>query len=180
MSAANYSGVDLVKYIILSVLLLVSTMLQTNIVGNIEIFGVEPNLFIIMITGFALLNGPFEGAIVGFIAGLIQDVIIGNSVGGFALLGMYLGMIIGISNKRFVKDSLIIAVPFVFISTILYEAVFYIFSFYLKGDNNVLFAFRNIILPEALYNSVITLGLFPLIVYLEGLINEHGRNVRSY
>ena len=168
------------RFVIISVLLLISTIIQTNIIGYIRMFGITPNLFIVIITGFALLGGPVEGAAVGFAAGFIQDVIIGNAIGGYSLIGMYVGLAVGIFNKRFVKDSLFVAIPFVFLTTVVYEIIFYLFSFYWRGENEILFATKNIILPESIYNSIITIIMFPIIVLIDQWIEEHTRNTRKY
>ena len=168
------------RFVTIPVLLLISTIIQTNIIGYIRMFGITPNLFIIIITGFALLGGPVEGAAVGFAAGFIQDVIIGNAIGGYSLLGMYVGLTVGSFNKRFVKDSLFVAIPFVFLTTIVYETIFYLFSLYWGGQNEILFAAKNIILPEAIYNSLLTIIVFPIIVLIDRWIEEHTRHTRKY
>ena len=55
-----------------------------------------------MSTGKIVL-GTLAGLAIGAIAGMVQDIVIGKGLGGFTLMGMYLGLIIGMSKKGFVS-----------------------------------------------------------------------------
>lgn len=168
------------RYIAVGIVLLISSIFHTNIAGQLEMFGVSPNIFVILVTCFALVGGAFKGAASGFAAGLIQDVVVGVAVGGYTLLGMYTGLIVGAMNKRFVKDNLLVAICFVFLTTIVYQTLFYFFAIYLSGQTAVLYAFRKIILPEAVYNAAITILVFPIVLKLECWLNEYEKVTRKY
>lgn len=168
------------RFVTIPILLLITAIIQTNIIGNIKMFGVTPNLFIIIITGFALIGGAVEGAAVGFTAGLIQDIIIGNAIGGYSLIGMYTGLLVGIFNKRFVKDSLFVAIPFVFLATVVYEMTFYVATFCWKGEQDIFFIIKNIILPETIYNSLMAIIIFPILKLIDRWIENHTRHKRKY
>ncbi len=168
------------RYIIIGVIFLLAAVIQTNVLSYAEILGVKPNLFIIMITCFALLGGRVEGAIIGFIAGFIQDVVIANSIGGYTLLGMYLGLTVGALNRRFVKDNLLVGVMFVFLATLAYETVLYLAILLTFGQTGVIDAFRNIILPEAVYNSAAVIIVFPLVMVIYEWTKQYIKNTRKY
>lgn len=168
------------RYIAIGMVFLISSIFHTNIAGHIELFGVSPNIFVVLITCFALVGGAFKGAVAGFVAGFIYDVVVGVTVGGYTLLGMYTGLIVGAVNKRFVKDNLLVAISFVFLTTIVYQAIYYFFALFLSGQTAVLYAFQKIILPEAVYNSASTILVFPIVLILERWLNEHEKVTRKY
>lgn len=169
-----------VRYIVIGVVSLITAIIQANFAGYIEVFGVKPNLFIILITSLALLGGAFHGAVAGLIAGFAQDVVIGTSIGGYTLLGMYLGLIVGLVNKRFVRDSILVAIPFVLLTSVVYESVIYFFSFFLYKDTNILYAYSNIIIPESIYNTLAAIIIFPALYKLNNWIEERTKTARSY
>lgn len=168
------------RYIVLTIIFFISAIVQANIANNFVIYGVRPNLFIALITGFALLGGRVNGAIAGFIAGFIEDIIIGNFIGGYALLGMYLGLIAGALNARFVKDNLLVAICFVFVSSFIYESVIYFFTIFFWGQTDIIYAVKRIIFPEAVYNAGITILLFPIVMLIEDRMDKHARLSRKY
>lgn len=168
------------RYVTVGVVFFICAIIQTNIIGYIDVLNIKPNLFIVLIASFALLNGAFEGAVIGLIAGFIQDIILGNSVGGYTLLGMYLGIAVGALNKRFVKDNLFVAIPFVFLATIVYEAVFYFFATFLFGQTDIIYAISKIIFPEALYNAIAAILFFPIVKLINKPYKEHAKFSNKY
>lgn len=168
------------RYITIGAVFFVCAIIQTGIVGYIDIFGIRPNLFITLITCFALLGRAAEGAVIGFIAGIIQDMTMGYSLGGYAVLGMYLGLIVGILNTGFVKENLLVAIAFVFGASIAYETIFYFLVLFISGQTDILLAFRKIILPEAVYNSLAALLFFPIVVLIDGWLRQRTKTSKRY
>ncbi len=153
----------IVFYIILIVTFVIA---QVTFLNFVSIFGVVPNIVIILIVSISLLEGRIHGAAVGFSVGLCLDAVIGMTFGFQALLGMFLGYSLGNINKRFFKENILVMVICTFVSTILYEIAL-ISSSYLYGQNvDFLMAFKTIILPEALLNSVLGIVLFIMIVQI--------------
>lgn len=168
------------RFIVILLLLLTSAIIQTNIADFIAFYGVKPNLFIVIITCYSLLGGSFEGAVIGLLAGFIQDNINGTWIGAHTLLGMYLGIGVGMLSNRFVKDNIFVSAVTVFIATILYEAVFYFFALYIFGQTDILYAFRKNILLEAVYNIFCTFLLFSTILGIYRWIKNHMKVPKRY
>lgn len=150
---------------------------QVTLLNGIKIFGVTPNLIVILIVSISLLEGRIHGATVGFFAGLCLDAVIGLSLGFQALIGMLLGLLLGNINKRFFKENIFVMAICTFISSILYESSI-AFSSYIYGvEVDFLPKFQNVILPEAIINSVIGILLFLLIVKINRrLLVYEGKN----
>lgn len=148
-------------YVLLVLLIIV---LQTTLLEYLTVFGVKPNLVIIFVVCSALLNGSPEGAITGIIMGLAIDMISGKLLGFNALLGMYSGIAVGSLNKRIYKENVLVIMVAAFLTTIIYEW-FIFFSYTLFNQEKALMMlnpFTSVILPEAVYNSVISIVLYML------------------
>ena len=154
------------KVIFYIILIFTFVIVQVNFLNFISIYGVIPNIVIILIVSIALLEGKIHGAAVGFSIGLCMDAVIGIALGFQALFGMLLGFALGNINKRFFKENLLVMVICTFISTILFESAMF-FGSYLYGIHlDFLLTVQNVILPEAVLNSALGLVLFFIIVQI--------------
>lgn len=152
------------RIILYVILIFTFVTAQVTLLNSIKIFGVTPNLIIILIVSISLLEGRIHGSTVGFFTGLCLDAVIGLSLGFQALIGMLLGLLLGNVNKRFFKENIFVMAVCTFVSTILYESSI-AFSSYIYGvEIDFLPKFENIILPEAIINSIIGILLFSVIV----------------
>ncbi len=165
------------KIILYIVLIFTFVTTQVTFLNHINIFGVTPNLVIILIVSISLLEGRIHGSTVGFFTGLCLDAVIGVALGFQALLGMLLGLALGNINKRFFKENILVMTICTFISTILYESAITFASILYGLEMDFLLTIKTIILPEALINSVLGLILFFIIVQIDRKINSlEGKN----
>jgi rod shape-determining protein MreD len=164
-------------YLIFIVLFLV---LQTTLLHYIKIHGVMPNLLITFIIVTALIRNSTEGAAVGFFSGLCIDLQFGPVIGFRALLGFFLGLAAGSVNRRIFRENLMVVIFFSFIYSVAYESVIFIINNIMTGDIRFVFAMTKVILPEALYNSVMSVLLFPLLVKAGKRFGMSAAAVRKY
>ena len=168
------------KTLFYTLCILLIVLLQTTILHYISIKGVMPNLVIVFIIVTAFMRGSAEGAAVGFFAGLAMDMMFGNILGFYALLGFYLGFSIGSMNKGIFKENLLLVIFFTFIFSIAYEVVVYVINNIMSGSINLLYPLTTIILPEAIYNSVISILIYPLILKAGRYFDRSGKLSRKY
>jgi rod shape-determining protein MreD len=105
--------------------------------------------------------------VVGFSCGLAQDMISGGLIGFYALLGLYLGFGIGSINERLYRENVLVTIFVTFISTVVYEFTVYFLSFFAKGSLELVFPFTHVILPEAAYNSVVSIIIFVVVLKIK-------------
>ena len=174
------------KIITYALFIIVITLIQTNIIDAISILGVKPNLLIVFVIVVGLTNGSETGAFVGFVAGLVMDSFSPTPVGIYAIIGMYLGVIAGISNRSFFRDNYILTMVFAFIYSVAFETIVYVFvmsgQYWQDGIGsvfiNLLYSYKNFILLEAAYNMPFALILHLLsFKFLVGLDKE-GRRLK--
>jgi len=171
------------KIPIYALCILIIVVVQSTLLHYIKIHNVKPNLLIVFIVAVALMRGNIEGAAVGFFSGLLQDMLFGRIIGFYALLGMYLGLIVGSVYRRLYKENVLIVVFFTFVSTVVYEGLVYFFNSFgaiIDGQTDVLYAFKDVILPEAVYNSAVSIFMFIVVLKLHYRLEELSKAARKY
>lgn len=168
------------KIISYSILIFIMALLQSTVFNYIKIFDVKPNLLLILIITVALLTNDIEGAVVGFFCGLVQDMASGKVLGFYALLGMYLGFCIGTMNKRLNRENVLILLFFTFVSSIVYEFVVYLLNAFVRDTVDFIFSLRSMILTEALYNCVVSVFVFILVLRLNRWFESREKTLRKY
>lgn len=149
------------RVLVISIMLLVTNILQATLFQNIRIGNVAPNFMIMLIVSFALLRGSKEGSIIGGMAGLLQDITAGSFTGSITLTYILIGYFCGKFNKNFYRENFIL--PF---SCTLFASLFTNFCsmlvFFLRGKINVLFFLKTIIIPEMIYTITLSLVIYQL------------------
>lgn len=150
------------KYRLLTgtLLIFIAALIQGNLLGYIEIFSVRANLMIVLTVIIALLRSPFESGLMGALIGLVYDSMLGKTLGWYALLLMLLGVCIAFINEKLYREHPLVLVTFAFSSTVLVEVLFFFIIFLFRGFESFPMLFSTIILPEAVFNSVLILALF--------------------
>lgn len=151
------------RVIITALILLLNIVLQSTVLHYIEVRGVIPNTMVIIIVSYALLRGSTEGAIVGIAAGLIYDMLYGQSIGYYALLGMGVGYFCGMSFHSFYRENYILPLLLSIAATFLYENAVYITGFFFSGQLNYLNYLLSIIFPRTVYTAVFSLIIYRLL-----------------
>jgi rod shape-determining protein MreD len=141
-------------------LILAAALLQSTLLGYIEIFSVRANIMITLTVVISLLRVPLESAIMGFGLGLSFDILMGKTLGWYALLLMLLSILISMVNDKLYREKTLILAGFSFISTLAVETLFLLIIFMFRGYGVVPYLFSTVVLPEAVMNGVLILPLF--------------------
>lgn len=165
------------RIILYIILIFVFITTQVTFLNFVRIFGITPNLIIILIVSISLLEGRVNGATIGFFAGLCIDAVVGIALGYNALLGMLLGMGLGNINKRFYKENIFVMAICTFISTLLYETALMISSNLIYSQAHYMETLKAVILPEAAINMVLGIIIFLGIIFISRrFIETEGKN----
>lgn len=149
------------RILVYAICMLAIMTIQSTILDSITIYGVKPNLIIVFIVCVSLISGSIHGGVVGFILGLFQDIISGKIIGIYCLLGMFTGIFTGSVTKRLYRDNILIGVVFVFISSVLYEELVYLYgTVFFNQQVDFVNSFLRVIFPEAIYNICIAIPMY--------------------
>lgn len=149
--------------IILFIVFLIIYFLQANFFPNYTIAGVAPNLFIIFVLFIGLYANQKLGVIFGIIIGLFLDSIYGLSIGLSAVMLCIIGFLGSYFDKNFSKDNKLTILFMVIGATVIYEFGLYSLKSIIYEFNFEFLMFLRILLLEVLYNSLITIIIYPII-----------------
>ncbi|HEX2927827.1 MAG TPA: rod shape-determining protein MreD [Ruminiclostridium sp.] len=154
------------KVILYAILIFIFVTAQVTFLNSFTIFGVAPNLVIILIVSVSLLEGKIDGAVVGFSAGLCLDAVIGIALGYHALVGMLLGLALGNINKRLFKENIFVMALCTFLSTYFFECGTILISYILGLKIEFYETLKTVIFPESVFNCLLGIFIFVIIILL--------------
>ena len=140
-------------------------LLQSIFFNGFTIAGIMPNIFIILMLFIGLYMGRTYGIIYGIIFGIFLDIWIGKTLGITSIALALIGVISGILDKTFSKDSRMIVILMGILSTIIYEIALYFMQYIAMGINVEILQFIKILLIEIIYNVIIIIILYPLMKF---------------
>jgi len=134
------------------VLILLSIILQSTVFNFIQVAGVKPDLVLVLVIVYSLVKGPKEGAIVGFVAGLMVDLALGSFIGLSALTKMTVGYLVGLGEGLIYKENLIIPIMAVFTASLFHEFLLYLLHSSLGFQGAFGVVFLKGMIPLVIYN----------------------------
>ena len=143
------------KFFIIFILLLIIMLIQTTVLSFIRVGGVQPDLVLLVVIFNAFLRGSREGAFLGFLAGLFQDILIGNYIGFNALAKMGAGYMVGFAESKLFKDNIFVLVAVSFLATLISQIIYYTLLSVLDVMVPPFWALFRIMLPVSLYNTIL-------------------------
>ena len=170
------------KRFTVSVLLIIMCfLLQTTVFQWIDFGGIVPNLMIILTASFGFMRGERTGLLFGFFCGLLVDIFFANVLGLNAMIYMYVGYTNGKFNRVFYPEDIKLPLFLILLSDFSYGFIYYFVLFLMRGRFQIGYYFIHIILPEMVYTILITLLLYPLILWLNKKIEDsEKRSARKF
>lgn len=145
-------------------LIILNFVLQTTIFQHLRIFGIVPNTTLIILVCIAVLKGKKVGSFIGLITGFVQDILFFNVIGINALIYFIIGYLIGSINDKIYKDSSFMPFVLTAVSTVFYHLVYSFFMYFLTVNYSYLYLIRKIIFVELIYNSLLSIFIYKLVV----------------
>jgi rod shape-determining protein MreD len=146
-------------YLVVPILVILA-LLQATIVPHLAIWGVFPDLPVLIVASWGLLRGKVEGSLWGFIAGVAVDLFSGAPFGAATLSLMAVGFVSGLGKTSALRAHVTLPVLMVFLTTILSSTTFLLILL-ISGQSMVwLDSLLRIVLPSAVLNALITPVIF--------------------
>ena len=152
---------------------IITYLLQANFFAWFNLAGVKPNLFVILVLTIGLFAGKRIGTTFGIFFGISLDFFIGKSIGISGIMLGVIGFIGGYLDKSFSKDSRITMITMITIATLIYEIGLYTFNHFINSAHISIIFFIKTLLIELIFNSIITIIIYPLILRFGYRIEEN-------
>lgn len=147
----------------LTAVIVTSLLLQSTVFAQVKLLGVRPELMYIVTILMAIIEGPSEGAIVGFAGGMAQDFLLDQPKGITALTLTLLGYAIGLARQYIVSPSPLLPMILVAVGTFAGVIFYEVVSFLLGQLNDPLLFSLRVAFLTAVYNAVLTPLVYPVL-----------------
>ncbi|MDP4118694.1 MAG: rod shape-determining protein MreD [Bacillota bacterium] len=139
-----------------------------------SVFGISPNIVFVCVVCFCIFYGKERGLVLAIGMGLALDIVTAYPFGANALLFMAMVVICAITYDTIFERNLITTVVMVFVLSLGYNLLKYIFELFLSGEYNFLYVLWRYILPASVYNTLIS----PIVYWVVGKV--YYRNERIF
>jgi rod shape-determining protein MreD len=167
----------MIRSILFSTILLVAcTFAQSAWFGGIAIFGVAPDLSLLVLIWVSYKNGQVEGPISGFLSGFVEDFLSASPLGFHAFVRTAVSMAAAFLHGSFFIDKLLMPLILGVIGTIA-KAIAIALLYLLFGQIIHTYSFLSRVLwIEAAYNGILAPVVFLLLTpFSRFLVTERGR-----
>lgn len=157
------------KWLSTVLMILLCYLLQTTLFFHLKLAGVFPNLLIIVTVSTGYIRGQKDGLFTGLLCGLLSDMIFGSVIGLHALLYMLVGYLFGYANALYWRNDFSVPLILTGVADFVYNFMFYVFEFLLRGKMNFITYLKLIIVPEAVYTMLVAVLLYKVIWFTNKL-----------
>lgn len=165
----------MLRKIVILFLILIGYLIQSSMFRIVSLGGVAPNILIILTSSFGFMRGKKEGMSIGFVSGLILDVLFGNILGFYALIYMIIGYLNGFFSSIFFPEDIKLPMVLITSSELLCCLSVYLFKFLIQGRVRFGYYLLHIILPEIVFTVLVTLLLYKGILYINEWLIDYER-----
>lgn len=159
------------NYVSMFIMVIIGFILQTTIFRSLQIADVSPNILVILTAIAATMYGQYNGMFVGVICGLFVDLMYSSVIGVNIFIYALVGFIIGVTNRIYIEDDIILPIMTIAVGDLIYGGMFYILKFLLRGRLDLLEYLKNTILPELIYTIIVGIFIFKFAHWLDKKIN---------
>lgn len=153
-------------------LILAAYLVQSTMIRILPMGGVAPNLLIILTSCFGFMRGKNDGMFVGFLSGLVIDILFGGLIGFYALIYMVIGYLNGFFASIFYPEDIKLPVALITSSELVYCFLVYMFRFLIQGKIRFGYYFVHIILPEIVYTIFVTIIIYKIILKINEWLED--------
>ncbi len=143
------------RYIMLAFLPFLALFLQSAIFRTFSINGAIPDMVLVLVVFYALLNGAGKATVYGVLCGLLEDLYIGRFIGINSISKGITAYIIGRLQGSLFKENIIVGVIGVIAGTVLNSGLLFILS---------LTSFEVFNLDQSIYIDMVYQGIYNTLI----------------
>jgi rod shape-determining protein MreD len=141
--------------------LAIALLLQVTLAPYLAIAGVVPNFLVLVVITLSFVEGPSAGAVAGFAAGLLLDLLSSNPVGAWALVLSTAGYVAGMLQENLFAEGWLAPVTVAVVAALLADFAYLIVLTVLGVGPDFWASLLRAVLPRAVYNAVLVLLAYP-------------------
>jgi rod shape-determining protein MreD len=165
-----------IKQILMNVLfILLAFTIQNCVFPLLPFLAATPNLLLILTFSFGFIHGREAGMIYGILSGLLLDLFYSGPFGFYTLIYIFIGYFNGSFTRYYYEDYITLPLILSIFNSLWYSMYIYIFRFLIRGRLNLLYYFRELMLPEMIFTAVTTLLIYRLFLSASRRVDDMGK-----
>lgn len=158
------------RFILIGGSVILAILLQASVFPALAFLSVTPNILLILTVAYAILYGRMYGLFVGVVCGFLMDLYSGFLPGFTAMIFACMGYVTGAFTRTFDYEDYKLPAFVIIACDLVYGIVVYVTSFMIGGLISPFSALWEVILPEVVFTGLVTVFLYPLLVYFNRII----------
>lgn len=150
------------REIFLFIVVVIAFILQLSVMPQFKLLGVQPDLILVVAIVVAVQDGPVEGAIIGFLGGMLQDIASPQVMGVSALSKALAAFLAGVLKDFFMTYSILLPVLLVFMLSF-FELLLHQGVLVVLGQEQLPPVRAGALFAISLYNVIAVLVIYPLL-----------------
>lgn len=150
------------REIFLFIVVVIAFILQLSVIPQFKLLGVQPDLILVVAIVVAVQDGPVEGAIIGFLGGMLQDIASPQVMGVSALSKALAAFLAGVLKDFFMTYSILLPVLLVFMLSF-FELLLHQGVLVVLGQEQLPPVRAGALFAISLYNVIAVLVIYPLL-----------------
>jgi rod shape-determining protein MreD len=141
-------------------------MFQSALLPHLRIWGVFPNLMLMVVVSWSLLRGADQGLVWAFAGGLLVDLLSGSPLGAGTLALMAVAFLAGIGEVNVFRTHIALPLAAVLLSTLLYGLLMLLALQVTGQPVDWPGSLAKTVLPSAVVNTLLTPLVYGTIYWL--------------
>lgn len=143
------------RHLLMLLLIGLAAFFQVTLLNLFPVLGNKPDLVLMLVVFNSFLRGSREGALTGLMAGIIVDFANGSYIGMNGLALMTVGYLVGLTESKLYKDSAILMIFLVGLSSLLEQMIDYILLNFMGVHISPVAALFWVMLPTTAYTAIL-------------------------
>lgn len=136
-------------------------VLQVMLAPHLSIFGVVPNLLLLVVMTLAFVEGPTAGAVAGFAAGLLLDLLGTAPIGAWALVLTITGYTSGMLQENLFAEGWLAPATVAVVAGLVADTSYLVVLAVVGAGPAFWASLGRVVLPGAVYNAVLVVLAYP-------------------
>jgi len=150
------------REVILFIAVTVAFVLQLSVMPQFKLLGIQPDLILVVAIVVAVQDGPVEGAVVGFLGGMLLDIASPQVMGVSAFTKALAAFLAGVLKDFFMTYSALLPVLLIFLLSF-FELMLHQGVLVVLGQEQLPPVRAGALFAVSLYNIMAVLIIYPLL-----------------
>lgn len=154
------------KICIMITIIIINFIFQTSLYSFVSLFGVVPNISLILLVIFSIMTNGIIGGFLGLLTGFLYDIMLQEVFGIYTLIYFVIGALIGSFSEELNRENYVLYGTTTFLASIFMHLSMFVILFFLRYRVDSTYSILGIIIFEVILNTVLSFFVLKLIIKL--------------